>query len=85
MIPEAAVVTLSEVETLAVEHVSGAKGVPRAGEEDRWWGALRRRREDMQATLVLERIRLRSSVSAGRWPRSLQAGTYTGRGSVAGQ
>lgn len=41
MILEAAVVTLSEVVTLAVERVR-RKGSPRSRRRGRWWGALRR-------------------------------------------
>ena len=44
-----------------------------------------RHRDDMEVTSVLERIYLRGSLSAGRRPCSLQAGTYIGGGSVSGQ
>ena len=42
-----------------------------------------RHRDDREVTLVLERICLLSSVSAGRRPHSLQAGMYIGRRSVS--
>ena len=80
MIPEAAVVTLSEVVTLAVEHVrsKGVQGQVVGSPQER-------HRDDMEVTSVLERIYLRGSLSAGRRPCSLQAGTYIGGGSVSGQ